>query len=530
MAVAKKIKVNLYKVKSQKHIFCSKECYKNNIGKFMSGENNHNYKRKEFICDTCSKKFLDKESARKGNRAFCSRECFMEANKNREKKALITVKCDTCQKDITIWKSRTKYTKNNYCSKECANKGFSKLYRGKNSPCYNHNLSDEERVNARHTPEYNDWRIAVYTRDNYTCQCCGDYSGGNLVAHHYSNYAQHEKLRYDVDNGATVCEKCHVSFHNEYGYTNNNKSQFLEFIARFEDVRLENEIKRKNNIKLNKSPRINKHLSYEEVKSFIEANSSSKLISTKYRRIRDLLDFKCSCGNIFKTSFDNFRKYDKYKVCEKCRPLPVGQTTYEDVKNFIENETDCKLISENYKSGRKIELICSCGEKFEANFIDFKNSKSKSCKKCRAKHQSKCRATSFEYVSDFVKNSNSGCELVSTEKDYINGSTKLIFKCGCGKEFKTTFNAFKNDNKRRCNQCSHQHVYNYSNVKKFIEFDSNSGCELISTEYLSLNQKLEIKCSCGSMFSASFKQFRDFNKRCCEICKDKYEYEYIKNI
>jgi 5-methylcytosine-specific restriction endonuclease McrA len=29
-----------------------------------------------------------------------------------------------------------------------------------------------------------DWRNEVYKRDNYTCQKCGDNTGGNLEAHH----------------------------------------------------------------------------------------------------------------------------------------------------------------------------------------------------------------------------------------------------------------------------------------------------------------------------------------------------------
>lgn len=79
------------------------------------------------------------------------------------------------------------------------------------------------------------WRIAVFERDRYTCQCCGDKRGGNLEAHHINNYSSNELLRFDIDNGITLCGKCHNprykgSFHNEYGTKDNNEHQLKEYI------------------------------------------------------------------------------------------------------------------------------------------------------------------------------------------------------------------------------------------------------------------------------------------------------------
>jgi hypothetical protein len=50
---------------------------------------------------------------------------------------------------------------------------------------YNFTNGKFQRSNSdRRKPEYLDWRAAVFLRDAYTCQDCGDSRGGNLRAHH----------------------------------------------------------------------------------------------------------------------------------------------------------------------------------------------------------------------------------------------------------------------------------------------------------------------------------------------------------
>ena len=74
----------------------------------------------------------------------------------------------------------------------------------------------------------------VFERDNYTCQCCGSRSSKNnpikINAHHINNYYSDIDNRYNIDNGITLCEKCHKKFHKEYGNKNNNKKQISKFI------------------------------------------------------------------------------------------------------------------------------------------------------------------------------------------------------------------------------------------------------------------------------------------------------------
>jgi DNA-directed RNA polymerase subunit RPC12/RpoP len=66
----------------------------------------------------------------------------------------------------------------------------------------------------RHTPRYIEWRNSVYKRDNYTCQSCKQ-RGGTLNAHHIKTWKLYPKLRHKIENGITLCVKCHKGLHKD---------------------------------------------------------------------------------------------------------------------------------------------------------------------------------------------------------------------------------------------------------------------------------------------------------------------------
>lgn len=103
--------------------------------------------------------------------------------------------------------------------------------RGKNSPHYKKELTDEERMLGRHIlgkiPIRN-WRNSVYEKDNYTCKICNQ-TGKELNAHHLDGWNWCKEKRFDVDNGTTLCRACHYGFHSIYGRGDNTKEQFEEF-------------------------------------------------------------------------------------------------------------------------------------------------------------------------------------------------------------------------------------------------------------------------------------------------------------
>ena len=55
---------------------------------------------------------------------------------------------------------------------------------------------------------YKQWRRQVFQRDNYFCQFCG-IKGTYLEAHHIKSWADYPELRFDLNNGMTLCKECH---------------------------------------------------------------------------------------------------------------------------------------------------------------------------------------------------------------------------------------------------------------------------------------------------------------------------------
>lgn len=62
----------------------------------------------------------------------------------------------------------------------------------------------------RKSDKYKSWHEGVMARDNYTCQICGQW-GGELHADHIKPFSLFPELRFDFDNGRTLCRACHLT-------------------------------------------------------------------------------------------------------------------------------------------------------------------------------------------------------------------------------------------------------------------------------------------------------------------------------
>jgi len=90
-----------------------------------------------------------------------------------------------------------RWKKQRFCSLECSGKGNSN-WKGGITPI---------NFKIRNSKDFQNWRIAVFERDDFTCQICEE-RGGKLRANHIKTFAKHPDLRFELSNGITICQDC----------------------------------------------------------------------------------------------------------------------------------------------------------------------------------------------------------------------------------------------------------------------------------------------------------------------------------
>jgi len=212
--------------------FCCKDCG-NKIGydsaiygegrcqscRVKDKENDIQIKNITFCCKDCGG-LIKRNSALRGNGKCAS--CSHKGKKHLKEHKLkigLSNKGRKLSKETCLKLSLAKKGKNNPM--------FGKI--GKSCPNWNPYLTNEEREFGRMNHKNIQWRYNVYKKDNFTCQCCDDNKGHNLIAHHLEGYHWCKELRFETNNGITLCEDCHKSFHNQFGNRYNTKEQFYQF-------------------------------------------------------------------------------------------------------------------------------------------------------------------------------------------------------------------------------------------------------------------------------------------------------------
>lgn len=155
-------------------------------------------KRKTKPCPKCGKEILDKSS-------LCG-SCSQLGTLNRKYKDGLTGiyrKC-TCGKQLSNK------------SKGLCNNCYQRARFGKDNPNYKHGIYSNKLLN---TKNYLEWKLSVYERDNRTCQLCHTNVGHVGNAHHILPKRDRPDLIFALDNGITLCSKCHSSLNGkEYNY------------------------------------------------------------------------------------------------------------------------------------------------------------------------------------------------------------------------------------------------------------------------------------------------------------------------
>ena len=121
--------------------------------------------------------------------------------------------CAQCNKKIRIMGRRRKESKDNFCSRKCRGLWTSRNSIGEKATNWRGGINPIN-DNIRKSATYKTWRRTVFVRDEFTCRECGR-KHIYIVAHHIKPFSKYPELRFDIDNGKTLCEECHEKYRKE---------------------------------------------------------------------------------------------------------------------------------------------------------------------------------------------------------------------------------------------------------------------------------------------------------------------------
>jgi hypothetical protein len=121
-------------------------------------------------------------------------------NKNAAKPKISKI-CLVCSTNFFVRPSKVNQK---FCSYLC----YYKFRTGENHPKWIEDRTKLKRTSKqgeRRTSAYFFWRKSVWERDEYKCKINNKDCKGRLEAHHILNWADCPELRYEVNNGITLC-------------------------------------------------------------------------------------------------------------------------------------------------------------------------------------------------------------------------------------------------------------------------------------------------------------------------------------
>ena len=169
-----------------------------------------NRSRKERLieskCEICGEAMFQHVYKGEKKERYCSHPCMPVWNKNRKYS-------EEERRRLDLSGLRFGYAWNK------GKKGISEETRRKTSLVHTGKLNEkasnwqggktEELERDRFRKPYKRWQRKVFSRDNFTCQGCGT-KNKMLHAHHVQSFYSYPELRFDINNGITLCLNCHA--------------------------------------------------------------------------------------------------------------------------------------------------------------------------------------------------------------------------------------------------------------------------------------------------------------------------------
>lgn len=123
----------------------------------------------------------------------------------------------------------------------------------------------------------------------------------------------------------------------------------------------------------------------------------------------------------------------------------------EKIKTFVESETDCELLSSEYRGYTvPMEFRCSCGNEFKKTWHKFKSGVQRTCPECSVKRTAKAQRKTYKEFEKEVR-VLVGDEYVFHEYKQANTKVKVTHK-NCGNSYLASPSHFLCG--KRCPHCN----------------------------------------------------------------------------
>lgn len=168
-------------------------------------------------CEVCAKRV-----PKRNHKRFCSRKCrgvFLSTqtgDKTPHWKGGRIKNCTDCTAQISVLPSAVRCRSCDMKHRFKTNRGhfFIKGDRmGENNPSWVQDRTKLQRYGDankdRRSYMYAEWRKRVWLRDNFACKIANPDCSGGLEAHHILGYTEFPELRYELNNGITLCHAHH---------------------------------------------------------------------------------------------------------------------------------------------------------------------------------------------------------------------------------------------------------------------------------------------------------------------------------
>lgn len=83
------------------------------------------------------------------------------------------------------------------------------VFKGERSPLWIKDRTLLKKRQERNDVAYQEWRMKVWQRDEFKCKMFNENCEGSIIAHHILPWRDYVELRYEINNGITLCHAHH---------------------------------------------------------------------------------------------------------------------------------------------------------------------------------------------------------------------------------------------------------------------------------------------------------------------------------